>query len=84
MENSTNFISLKVMMINNLFKKYIEITIGNKTDDIIKALFQLLLARYPIGLETSMKGRVLSLIVLMDYTFSFYKQFNFLIRPKIV
>ena len=53
---SGSFISSKDMMINNLFKKYIEIMIGNKTDEIIKPLFQLLLTRYPIGLETSMKG----------------------------
>lgn len=36
----------------NLKSGNIEIIVGNKIDDIIKELFQSLLTRYQIGLET--------------------------------
>ena len=36
----------------NLKSDDIEIMVGNKIDDIIKELFQSLLSRYQIGLET--------------------------------
>lgn len=36
----------------NLKSDDIEIMVGNKIDDIIKELFQSLLTRYRIGLET--------------------------------
>lgn len=36
----------------NLKSDDIEIMVGNKIDDIIKELFQSLLTRYQIGLET--------------------------------
>ena len=35
---------------------YIEIMINDKADEVIEELFQSLLSRYRIGLETSMKG----------------------------
>ena len=34
----------------------IEIMINDKSDEVIEKLFQLLLSRYKIGLEKSMKG----------------------------
>ena len=34
----------------------IEIMINDKANEVVEELFQLLLHRYPIGLETSMKG----------------------------
>ena len=34
-----------------------EIMINDKADEVIEELLQLLLSRYQIGLETSMKGR---------------------------
>ena len=34
----------------------IKIMINDKADEVIKELFQSLLSRYQIGLETSMKG----------------------------
>ena len=35
----------------------IKIMINDKAEEVIKELFQSLLSRYQIGLETSMKGR---------------------------
>lgn len=35
-----------------------EIMINNETDEIIKEIFQSLLARYQIGLETSKKATI--------------------------
>ena len=44
--------------------------INDKVDEVIEELFQSLLLRYQIGLETPMKGSDLSLIVLI-YHFDF-------------
>ena len=45
----------------------IEIMINNKEDTVIEELFQSLLSRHKIGLETSMKGRDL-INVIYDIT----------------
>ena len=43
-----------------------EIMIGNNTNEIINELFSSLLTRYQISLETSMKGSLFVLIILME------------------
>ena len=42
-----------------------EIKLNEKADEVIEKLFKFLLSRYQSNLETSMRGRVLSLIGYM-------------------
>ena len=45
----------------------IEMMIDDKADEVIEELFRSLLWRYQIGLETSLRGSDLSLIVFIYY-----------------
>ena len=45
----------------------IEMMIDDKADEVIEELFRSLLCRYQIGLETSLRGSDLSLIVFIYY-----------------
>ena len=51
----------------------IEILIGNETDEVIKDLFDSLLQRYQKGLEESVKGSELVLIMLIHCVINFIR-----------
>ena len=51
----------------------IEILIGNETDEVIKDLFDSLLQRYQKGLEESVKGSELVLIMLIPCVINFIR-----------